>query len=51
MEKLGFKLQFFWGKPPTHAGVELGRASLHFSQGEPDTNGFWIYLSVDDVDP
>ena len=21
MEKLGFKLQFFWGEPPTHTQV------------------------------
>lgn len=49
-EKLGFKLRFLWGDPPTHGGVELGQATVHFFAGEPVTDRHWIYFQVEDVD-
>jgi uncharacterized glyoxalase superfamily protein PhnB len=49
-DKLGFDVEFLWGDPPAHAGVRLGCASIHFSQGAPNSDGHWIYLVVDDVD-
>jgi len=49
-DKLGFDVDFIWGEPPEHAGVSLGSISVHFSKGNPNPDGFWIYLVVVDVD-
>lgn len=49
-DKLGFELEFLWGEPPVYAGVRLGQASIHFSDGKPSPNGFWVYCVVDNVD-
>lgn len=49
-DKLGFNLRFFYGDPPTHGAVELGRATIHFFPGQPNPDRHWIYLQVEDVD-
>lgn len=49
-KKLGFKLRFFYGDPPTHGAVELGQATVHFFPGEPNPDRHWLYLQVEDVD-
>ncbi len=48
--KLGFKLRFFFGDPPTHGAVELGQATVHFFTGTPVPEGHWLYFQVEDVD-
>lgn len=50
-DNLGFEIEFLWGEPPVHAGVSVGSVSIHFSSGEPNPAGFWIYLVVNGVDP
>ena len=49
-KKLGFHIHFLWGKPPVHAGVGLGDVSIHFSKGRQQSDGYWVYFVVDDVD-
>src|SRR5690242_10487514 len=49
-EKLGFELGFLWGDPPSMAGVNLGKVSVHLSQGEPRSGGCEVYFVVGDVD-
>lgn len=54
-DKLEFDVQFLWGEPPVHAGLEFGNATLHLNeQADADpkstTAGCWIYFQVDDVD-
>lgn len=49
-KKLGFRLRFFYGDPPTHGAVELGQATIHFFPGRPNPDRHWIYLQVEDVD-
>lgn len=48
--KLGFKLRFFYGDPPTHGAVALGQATLHVFPGAPNPDRHWIYFQVEDVD-
>lgn len=47
---LGFQLGFTWGDPPNTAGVELGRVSIHLSQGAPNPQGCSVYFVVGDAD-
>ena len=49
-DKLGFDLRFLYGDPPVHGAVILGRATIHFYPGTPNTDGHWIYLQVEDID-
>lgn len=49
-DSLGFELGFLWGEPPTYGAVRLGETAIHFSKGAGSTEGFWLYVIVDDVD-
>lgn len=49
-EKLGFSPGFLWESPPTFAGVNLGKVSVHLSQGTPNPESTSVYFVVDDVD-
>ena len=35
-KKLGFKLAFTWGDPPTFAGVNLDKVQMFLRKGTPD---------------
>lgn len=48
--KLGFKLAFTWGDPPTMAGVNLGRVQLFLEQGTPGPQGCSVYFVVGNAD-
>ena len=48
--KLGFKLGFTWGDPPTFAGVNLGSVQIFLDLGEPSPKGCEVYFLVDDAD-
>lgn len=48
--KLGFKLGFTWGEPPTFAGINLGHVQVFLQKGTPDPKGCSIYFAVDDAD-
>src|SRR5437764_13049596 len=48
--KLGFKLGFTWGEPPTFAGVNLGDVQVFLQQATPDPKGCSVYFMVDDAD-
>ncbi|MGH1419366.1 MAG: VOC family protein [Hyphomicrobiaceae bacterium] len=50
VQKLGFDVRFFYGDPPTHGGVQLGQATVHFFPGTPNPDQNWIYFQVEDVD-
>jgi catechol 2,3-dioxygenase-like lactoylglutathione lyase family enzyme len=49
-QKLGFKLAFTWGDPPTFAGVNLGRMQMFLQKGTPDPKGCSVYFLVGDAD-
>jgi catechol 2,3-dioxygenase-like lactoylglutathione lyase family enzyme len=48
--KLGFKLAFTWGDPPTFAGVNLGEVQIFLQQGTPRPGGCSAYFLVGDAD-
>jgi catechol 2,3-dioxygenase-like lactoylglutathione lyase family enzyme len=48
--KLGFKLAFTWGEPPTFAGVNLGQTQMFLQQGTPDPKGCSVYFVVGNAD-
>src|SRR5688572_11074090 len=48
--KLGFRLAFTWGNPPTMAGVNLGEVGVHLMQGKPEPREGSVYFIVDDAD-
>src|SRR5947208_14061668 len=48
--KLGFKVGFTWGEPPTFAGVNLGDVQVFLQKGTPDPKGCSVYFVVDDAD-
>jgi uncharacterized glyoxalase superfamily protein PhnB len=48
--RLGFREGFFWGDPPTFAGVKLGEVQLFLAQGTPNPAGCSVQFVVDDVD-
>jgi len=49
-EKLGFRIAFTWGEPPTFAGVSLGDAQMFLQIGTPDPKGCSVYFLVGDAD-
>jgi catechol 2,3-dioxygenase-like lactoylglutathione lyase family enzyme len=49
-QKLGFRLAFTWGDPPTFAGVNLGKVQMFLQQGTPDPKGCSVYFLVGDAD-
>src|SRR6185312_11720156 len=49
-EKLGFRLGFTVGDPPTMAGVNLGHVQVFLEQGTPGPQGCSMYFVVDDAD-
>ena len=49
-QKLGFKLGFTWGEPPTFAGVNLGGKQMFLQKGTPDPKGSFVYFQIDDAD-
>ena len=48
--KLGFKLGFTWGDPPTFAGVNLGKVQMFLQKGTPDPKGCSVSFLVGDAD-
>jgi catechol 2,3-dioxygenase-like lactoylglutathione lyase family enzyme len=48
--KLGFRLAFTWGDPPTMAGVNLGHVQMFLEEGTPAPQGCYVYFVVDDAD-
>jgi len=48
--KLGFRQGFFWGEPPTFAGVTLGEVQLFLAQGTPNPAGCSVQFVVGDVE-
>lgn len=49
-KKLGFKLGFTWGEPPTMAGVNLGDVQVFLEQGTPSPTGCSVYFVAGDAD-
>src|SRR5260370_7322951 len=49
-KKLGFKLAFTWGDPPTFAGVNLGKVQMFLQKGTPDPNDCTVYFLVGHAD-
>jgi catechol 2,3-dioxygenase-like lactoylglutathione lyase family enzyme len=45
-KKLGFRLAFTWGEPPTFAGVILGHVEIFLQQGTPNPNGSSVYFGL-----
>lgn len=48
--KLGFRLGFTWGDPPTMAGVNLGDVQIFLQQGTPNPQGCALNFVVGDAD-
>jgi catechol 2,3-dioxygenase-like lactoylglutathione lyase family enzyme len=48
--KLGFRLGFTWGDPPTMAGVNLGDAQIFLQQGTPNPQGCAVHFVIGDAD-
>ncbi len=48
--KLGFKLGFTWGDPPTFAGVMLDRVQIFLAKGTPNPKGGSVQFDVGDAD-
>ncbi|HEX9693252.1 MAG TPA: VOC family protein [Gemmatimonadales bacterium] len=48
--RLGFRLGFTWGDPPTMAGVNLGRVQMFLEQGTPGAGGCSLYFVVGNAD-
>jgi catechol 2,3-dioxygenase-like lactoylglutathione lyase family enzyme len=48
--KLGFKLGFTWGEPPTFAGVILDRVQIFLQKGQPHPTGVSACFMVGDAD-
>lgn len=49
-KKLGFRLGFTWGDPPTMAGVNLGEVQMFLEQGTPNPAGCSVYFVVSHAD-
>lgn len=49
-KKLGFKLAFTWGDPPTYAGVLLDCVQIFLQKGTPDPKGCSVCFMVGDAD-
>jgi catechol 2,3-dioxygenase-like lactoylglutathione lyase family enzyme len=48
--KLGFRLGFTWGEPPSMAGVNLGNVQMFLERGEPNPRGCSVYFVVGNAD-
>jgi catechol 2,3-dioxygenase-like lactoylglutathione lyase family enzyme len=48
--KLGFKLGFTWGEPPTFAGVNLGNVQMFLRKGTPEPKGCTVSFLVGNAD-
>jgi len=48
--KLGFRLGFTDGEPPSFAGVTLGEVQIFLQQGTPGPQGGSVYFAVGDAD-
>src|SRR5437867_11485105 len=48
--KLGFRLGFTWGEPPSMAGVNLGNVQMLLERGEPNPRGCSVYFVVGNAD-
>lgn len=48
--KLGFRLSFTWGDPPTFAGLTLGEAEMFLQQGKAAPEGCSVFFVVGDAD-
>jgi catechol 2,3-dioxygenase-like lactoylglutathione lyase family enzyme len=49
-KKLGFKLAFTWGDPPTFAGVNLDKVQMFLQKGTPNPKGCTVSFLVGDAD-
>ena len=49
-KKLGFRLGFTWGDPPSMAGVILGKVQMFLEQGAPNPRGCTVYFVVGNAD-
>lgn len=49
-KKLGFKLGFTWGDPPSIAGVNLGNVQMFLERGAPNPQGCSVYFVVGNAD-
>ena len=49
-KKLGFRLGFTWGEPPTMAGVNLGQVQVFLEQGTPSPQGCSVYFVISHAD-
>jgi catechol 2,3-dioxygenase-like lactoylglutathione lyase family enzyme len=49
-KKLGFKLGFTWGDPPSMAGVNLGEVQMFLEKGTPSPQGCAVYFVVGNAD-
>ncbi|MBI3406296.1 MAG: VOC family protein [Acidobacteria bacterium] len=50
IKKLGFKLGFTWGEPPTMAGVNLDCVQIFLEKGTPSPEGCALYFVVGNAD-
>jgi len=50
VKKLGFKLAFTWGEPPTFAGVNLGHVQMFLEKGTPNPKGCSVFFVVGNAD-
>lgn len=48
--KLGFRLGFTWGEPPTMAGVNLGDVQIFLRRGTPAPQGCTLYFVIGAAD-
>jgi catechol 2,3-dioxygenase-like lactoylglutathione lyase family enzyme len=48
--KLGFRVSFTWGDPPTMAGVNLGSVQMFLQHGQPHPSGCSVTFVVSDAD-
>ena len=49
-KKLGFRLAFMWGEPPSMAGINLGDVQMFLEQGTPNSTGCSVYFVVGNAD-
>jgi catechol 2,3-dioxygenase-like lactoylglutathione lyase family enzyme len=48
--KLGFRLSFTWGEPPTFAGITLGEMEIFLREATPGPNAGAVVFTVGDAD-
>ncbi|HEX8905460.1 MAG TPA: VOC family protein [Longimicrobiaceae bacterium] len=48
--KLGFRMGFTWGEPPTFAGVNLDRVQIFLQQGTPNPGHSSVYFFIGNAD-